>query len=69
MKHHKKQFSSSQQQKSDLFGSATAMIGKNILTLTFNIDVANQLDLKHNESLVYEIVNNRLVVRKGDREF
>jgi hypothetical protein len=69
MKHHKKQFGSSQQQRSNVFGSATAMIGKNILTLTFNIDVANQLDFKHNESLVYEIVNNRLVVRKEEKEF
>ena len=69
MKHHKKQFSSSQQQKTTVFGNATAMIGKNILTLTFNIEVANQLDLKHNESLVYEVVNNRLVVRKKEKEF
>jgi hypothetical protein len=69
MKHHKKQFGSSQQQKSNIFGNATAMIGKNILTLTFNIEVANQLDLKHNESLVYEIVNNQLVVRKKEKEF
>ena len=69
MKHHKKQFSSSQQQKSNVFGNATAMIGKNILTLTFNIEVANQLDLKHNESLVYEIVSNSLVVRKKEKEF
>ncbi|MFL6317168.1 MAG: hypothetical protein ACJ71K_10300 [Nitrososphaeraceae archaeon] len=69
MKHHKKQFSSSQQQKTTVFGNATAMIGKNILTLTFNIEVANQLDLKHNESLIYEVVNNRLVVRKKEKEF
>jgi hypothetical protein len=69
MKHHKKQFSSSQQQKTTVFGNATAMIGKNILTLTFNIEVADQLDLKHNESLIYEIVNNRLVVRKKEKEF
>jgi hypothetical protein len=69
MKHHKKQFSSSQQQKATVFGNATAMIGKNILTLTFNIEVANQLDLKHNESLIYEVVNNRLVVRKKEKEF
>ena len=69
MKHHKKQFSSSQQQKSNVFGNATAMIGKNILTLTFNVEVANQLDLKHNESLVYEIVSNSLVVRKKEKEF
>jgi hypothetical protein len=69
MKHHKKQFSSSQHQNSNAIGSATAMIGKNILTLTFNIDVANQLDFKHNESLIYEIVNNRLVVKKEEKEF
>ena len=64
MKHHKKQFGSSQQHKSNVFGNATAMIGKNILTLTFNIGVASQIDLKQNESLAYEIVNNQLVVRK-----
>ena len=69
MKHPKKQLSSSQQQKSNVVGNATAMIGKNILTLTFNIEVANQLDLKHNEPLVYEIVNNTLVVRKKEKEF
>jgi hypothetical protein len=66
MKHHKKQISSSQQQKSSVLGDATAMIGKNILTLTFNIDVANRLDFKHNESLVYEIVNKQLVVKKKE---
>jgi hypothetical protein len=69
MKHHKKQFGSSQQHKSNVFGNATAMIGKNILTLTFNIEVASQLDLKHNESLAYQIVNNQLVVRKKEKEF
>ncbi len=69
MKHHKKQFGSSQQHRSNVFGNATAMIGKNILTLTFNIEVASQLDLKHNESLAYEIVNNQLVVRKKEKEF
>ena len=69
MKHHKKQFGSSQQHKSNMFGNATAMIGKNILTLTFNIEVANQLDLKHNESVAYEIVNNQLIVRKKEKEF
>jgi hypothetical protein len=66
MKHHKKQFSSSQQQRPTALGNATAMIGKNILTLTFNIEVANRLDFKHNESLNYEIVNNRLIVKKKE---
>ena len=69
MKHHKKQFGSSQQHKSNVLGNATAMIGINILTLTFNIEVANQLDLKHNESVAYEIVNNQLIVRKKEKEF
>jgi len=69
MKHHKKQFGSSQQHKSNVFGNATAMIGKNILTLTFNIEVASRLDLKHNESLAYEIINNQLLVRKKEKEF
>jgi hypothetical protein len=66
MKHSKKQFSSSQQQKPTVLGNATAMIGKNILTLAFNIEVANRLDFKHNESLVYEIANNRLIVKKKE---
>jgi hypothetical protein len=69
MKHHKKQISSSQQQKPNVLGSATAMIGKNILTLTFNIELADQLDFKHNESLSYEIVNNRLIVKKSEKDF
>ena len=69
MKHHKKQFGSSQQHKSNVFGNATAMIGKNILTLTFNIEVANRLDLKLNESVAYDIVNNQLIVRKKEKEF
>ena len=68
MKHHKKQFSSSQQ-KPGVLGNATSMIGKNILTLTFNIEVANQLDFKHNESVDYEIVNNRLIIKKKDANF
>ena len=58
MKHHKKQYdlSSKTSRMLRVFGDATSMIGKDILTLTFNADVALQLDFRHNESLSYEIL-------------
>jgi hypothetical protein len=34
--------------------------------LTFNVDVALALNFKHNESLSYEIVNDRLIIKKRD---
>jgi hypothetical protein len=42
------------------------MIGKNVFALTFNVDVALALNFKHNESLSYEIVNDRLIIKKRD---
>jgi hypothetical protein len=70
MKHHKKQYElSSKQQNVSVFGDATSMIGKDILTLTFNADVALQLDFRHNESLSYEIANNQLIIKKKEMEF
>jgi hypothetical protein len=42
------------------------MIGKNVFTLTFNVDVARALNFRHNESLNYEIINNQLIIKKDD---
>jgi hypothetical protein len=68
MKHHKKEYNSLRQQNVNVFGDTTSMIGKDILTLTFNIDVANSLDFKHNESLSYEIAKNQLIIKKKEKE-
>jgi hypothetical protein len=68
MKHHKKEYTSSKLQNVNMLGDTTSMLGKDILTLTFNIDVAKYLDFKHNESLTYEISKNQLIIRKKDEE-
>jgi hypothetical protein len=51
-----------------VFGDTTSMIGKDILTLTFNVDVANSLNFKHNESLSYEIAKDQLIIKKKEKE-
>lgn len=69
IKHHKKerhQNKITKENNSINSGNATSMIGKNVLTLTFNVDVAYALNFKHNESLSYEIINDRLIIKKGD---
>ena len=68
MKHHKKEYASSKQQNVNMLGDTTAMLGKDILTLTFNIDVAKYLNFKHNESLTYEISKNQLIIKKKEEE-
>jgi hypothetical protein len=68
MKHHKKEYTSSKLQNVNVFGDTTSMLGKDVLTLTFNIDVARFLDFKHNESLTYEISKNQLIIRKKEEE-
>lgn len=68
MKHHKKEYTSSKQQNVNMHGDTTAMLGKDILTLTFNIDVAKYLNFKHNESLTYEISKNQLIIKKKEEE-
>lgn len=68
MKHHKKEYTSSKQQNVNMDGDTTAMLGKDILTLTFNIDVAKYLNFKHNESLTYEISKNQLIIKKKEEE-
>lgn len=68
MKHHKKEYTSSKLQNVNMLGDTTSMLGKDILTLTFNIDVAKYLDFKHNESLTFEISKNQLIIRKKEEE-
>ena len=68
MKHRKKEYPSSRQQNVNIFGDTTSMLGKDILTLTFNVDVANSLNFKHNESLSYEIAKDQLIIKKKEKE-
>jgi hypothetical protein len=68
MKHHKKEYTSSRLQNVNMLGDTTSMLGKDVLTLTFNIDVAKYLGFKHNESLTYEISKNQLIIRKKEEE-
>ena len=73
MKHHKKQ-QRSQQKKNNISeenkaissGKVTAMIGKSVFTLTFNVDIARALNFQHNESLSYNIIGNQLIIKKDD---
>lgn len=68
MKHRKKEYPSSRQQNVNIFGDTTSMLGKDILTLTFNVEVANSLNFKHNESLSYEIAKDQLIIKKKEKE-
>ena len=36
------------------------------MSLTFNVAVAHALNLRYNESLNYEIINNQLIIKKDD---
>ena len=51
-----------------MLGDTTSMLGKDILTLTFNIDVAKYLNFKHNESLTYEISKDQLIIKKKEEK-
>ncbi len=73
MKHHKKQQRSqhkknniSEENKAISSGKVTAMIGKSVFTLTFNVEVARALNFQHNESLSYNIIGNQLIIKKDD---
>ncbi|MBV9177450.1 MAG: hypothetical protein JO297_10455 [Nitrososphaeraceae archaeon] len=68
MKHHKKEYTSSKLQNVNMLGDTTSMLGKDILTLTFNIDVAKYLNFKHNESLTYEISKDQLIIKKKEEK-
>ena len=46
-------------------GTVTSMIGKDTISLTFNIDVATALKFGHKESLRYEVTGDRLIIRKA----
>jgi hypothetical protein len=70
MKHPKKQLRQKHDSKTGggqntiRSGAVTSMVGKDTFSLTFNIEVANTLNFKHNESLDYEIIGDRLIIRK-----
>lgn len=46
-------------------GTVTSMIGKDTISLTFNIDVATALNFGHKESLRYEVTGDHLIIRKA----
>jgi hypothetical protein len=46
-------------------GTVTSMVGKDTFSLTFNSDVATALDFDHKETLRYEVIGDRLVIRKS----
>jgi hypothetical protein len=46
-------------------GTVTSMVGKGTFSLTFNIDVATALNFDHKETLRYEVIDDRLIVRKS----
>jgi len=72
MKHPKRQttqrFNGGLENKSSsLSGTVTSMIGKDTVSLTFNINVAAALNFEHKESLRYEVIGNRLIITKTAR--
>ena len=50
-----------------LSGSVTSMIGKDTVSLTFNINVATALNFEHKEPLRYEVIGDRLIITKASR--
>jgi hypothetical protein len=70
MKHPKRQsnqkFNGGLQNKdASLNGTVTSMIGKDTVSLTFNINVATALNFEHKEPLRYEVMGDRLIITKG----
>ena len=67
IKHHRRETNKVSKENDNIgSGNVTSMIGKNVFTLTFNVDVARALNFRHNESLNYEIINNQLIIKKDD---
>ena len=50
-----------------LNGTVTSMIGKDTVSLTFNINVATALNFEHKEPLRYEVIGDRLIITKASR--
>lgn len=72
MKHPKRQsnqrFNGGLENKdTSLRGTVTSMVGKDTVSLTFNINVATALNFEHKESLRYEVIGDRLIITKGSR--
>ena len=65
MKHPKRQSNDSAEYRgAPQNGTVTSMIGKDTVSLTFNIDVATALNFGHKEPLRYEVIGDRLIIRK-----
>ena len=72
MKHPKRQsnqrFNGGLENKdTSLRGTVTSMVGKDTVSLTFNINVATALNFEHKESLRYEVIGDRLIITKDSR--
>ena len=72
MKHPKRQsnqrFNGGLENKdTSLRGTVTSMVGKDTVSLTFNINVATALNFEHKESLRYEVIGDRLIITKSSR--
>ena len=72
MKHPKRQsnqrFNGGLESKdTSLRGTVTSMVGKDTVSLTFNINVATALNFEHKESLRYEVIGDRLIITKDSR--
>ncbi len=50
-----------------LSGTVTSMVGKDTVSLTFNINVALALNFERKESLRYEVIGDRLIITKSAR--
>jgi hypothetical protein len=72
MKHPKRQSNQKfnggiQNKDTSLSGTVTSMIGKDTVSLTFNLNVATALNFEHKEPLRYEVMGDRLIITKGSR--
>jgi hypothetical protein len=72
MKHPKRQSNQKingglENKDTSLSGTVSSMVGKDTVSLTFNINVAMALHFEHRESLRYEVVGDRLIITKSSR--
>jgi hypothetical protein len=69
LKHHNKQKQFSEMMGENLHsGSCLIQIGKDIISFTLDRDVADHLQLAHNERLNWKVIGSEIVISKKKEE-
>jgi hypothetical protein len=50
-------------------GSCLIQIGKDIISFTLDRDIANHLQLVHNENMNWKIAGDQLIISKKEEEY